>query len=90
MSENRDYRIHLRMSEEEKKKLKAALSQIETKSLSTYIHKMAIEGSIIHLQMPELTEVVSQLHEKPNNSNQIAAQVNSAGCIYALQLNQIA
>ncbi len=61
MSENRDHRIHIRVPKKEKKPLEAASSQFGTKSLSAYIRKMAIDGPIIHLQIPELTEVVTQL-----------------------------
>ena len=90
MTEKRDHRIHIRVSEEEKKQLEAASSQFGTKSLSAYVRKMAIDGPIINLQIPELTEVVSQMRENAETLNQIAARVNSTGRIYASDLAQIA
>ncbi len=90
MSENRDHRIHIRVSKEEKKQLEAASSQFGTKSLSAYVRKMAFDGPIIDLQIPELSEVVSQLRENVETLNQIAARVNSTERIYASDLAQIA
>lgn len=62
----------------------AASSQFGTKSLSAYVRKMAIDGPIINLQIPELTEVVSQMRENAETLNQIAARVNSTGRIIPL------
>lgn len=90
MSENRDHRIHIRVSKEEKKQLEAGSSQFGTKSLSAYVRKMAFDGPIIDLQIPELSEVVSQLRENVETLNQIAARVNSTERIYASDLAQIA
>ena len=90
MTEKRDHRIHIRVSEDEKKQLEAASSQFGTKSLSAYVRKMVIDGPIINLQIPELSEVVSQLRENNEHINQIAARVNSTGRIYASDLDQIA
>ena len=90
MTEKRDHRIHIRVSEEEKKQLEAASSQFGTKSLSAYVRKIAIDGPIIDLQIPELTEVVSQMRENAETLNQIAARVNSTGRIYPSDLAQIA
>ena len=90
MSENRDHRIHIRVSEDGKKQLEAASSQFGTKPLSAYVRKMAIDGPIINLQIPELTEVVSQMRENAETLNQIAVRVNSTGRIYPSDLSQIA
>ena len=90
MTEKRDHRIHIRMSEEEKKQLEEASSQFGTKLLSAYIRKMAIDGPIINLQIPELSEVVSQMRKNAETLNQIATRVNNTGHIYPSDLAQIA
>lgn len=89
-AKKRDHRIHIRVSEEEKKQLEAASSQFGTKSLNAYVRKIAFDGPIINLQIPELSEVVSQMRENAETLNQIAAQVNRTGRIYASDLAQIA
>ena len=68
----------------------AASSQFGTKSLSAYVRKMAFDGPIIDLQIPELSEVISQMRENAETLNQIAARVNSTGRIYPSDLAQIA
>ena len=89
MSENRDQRIHIRVSEEEKKQLEAASSQFGTKSVSAFIRKMAIDGLIINLQMPELSDMVSLQRRCASSMNQIAKKVNATGRIYESDLGQI-
>ena len=65
------------------------MSQVGTKSLSAYLRKIAIDGMIINLQIPELKEVISLLRRCSNNLNQIARQVNATGRIYGTEMEQI-
>lgn len=60
---------------------KAELSGIV--SLSAYIRKMAIDGYVIKLELPELREMISLLRRSSNNLNQVARRVNSTSRIYA-------
>lgn len=60
---------------------KAKLAGIE--NLSAYIRKMAIDGYVIKLDLPELREMISLLRRSSNNLNQIARRVNSTDRIYA-------
>lgn len=58
-------------------------------SLSAYIRKMAIDGYVIKLDLPELREMVSLLRRSGNNLNQIAQRVNSTGHVYAEDMDEI-
>lgn len=65
------------------------MSQVGTKSLSAYLRKIAIDGMIINLQIPELKEIISLLRRCSNSLNQIAKRVNSTGRIYETEMEQI-
>lgn len=65
------------------------MSQVGTKSLSAYLRKIAIDGMIINLQIPELKENISLLRRCSNSLNQIAKRVNSTGRIYDAEMEQI-
>lgn len=52
-------------------------------SLSAYLRKMAIDGYVIKLELPELREMVSLLRRSGNSLNQIARRVNATSRIYA-------
>lgn len=85
----RDRGILFRVSQQEYNLIqqKAELAGID--NLSAYIRKMAIDGYVIKLELPELKEMVSLLRRTSNNINQIAQQVNSTGRVYAGDLEEI-
>lgn len=79
----RDGLIKFRVSPEEENliELKMKLSGIQ--SMSAYLRKMAIDGYVINLDLPELREMVSLLRRSSSNLNQIARRVNSTSRVYA-------
>ena len=85
----RDERIYIRVSKDEKKALKETCAQLGHKSLSAFIRKMAMDGLIINLQMPELSDMISLQRRYTNSVNQIAKKVNATGRIYESELGQI-
>ena len=58
-------------------------------SMSAYLRKMAIDGYVIKLELPELREMISLLRRSSNNLNQIAKRVNSTDRIYAEDMDEI-
>ena len=51
--------------------------------MATYLRKMAIDGYVVKLELPELRDFISLLRRTSNNFNQIARRVNSTDRIYA-------
>ena len=51
--------------------------------MAAYLRKMAIDGYVVKLELPELRDFISLLRRTSNNFNQIARRVNSTGRIYA-------
>ena len=58
------------------------MAQLGTENMAAYLRKMAIDGYIVKLDLPELKELVSLLRRSGNNLNQIARRVNETSRIY--------
>lgn len=52
-----------------------------TTNMGAYLRKMALDGYILRLDLPELKEILSQLRYMGNNVNQIAKRANEVGVI---------
>lgn len=85
----RNRQIIFWVSPVEEAMIEERMSQVGTKSLSAYLRKIAIDGMIINLQIPELKEIISLLRRCSNSLNQIARRVNSTGRIYDAEMEQI-
>jgi len=85
----RNRQIIFWVSPVEEAMIEERMSQVGTKSLSAYLRKIAIDGMIINLQIPELKEIISLLRRCSNNLNQIAKQMNATGRIYDTEMEQI-
>lgn len=57
--------------------------------MSGFIRKMAIDGYVVNLEIPELTECTKLLRYISNNVNQMARQMNSGGEVYPDEVNDI-
>ena len=77
------------VTEEEKKLIRQKMELIGMVNMSAYLRKMAIDGYIIHLDFPELKEMVSLLRYSSNNLNQLTRRVHETGRIYETDLNEI-
>ena len=80
--QNRNRHILIRLSETERELIQKKMAQIGAQNMSAYLRRMAIDGYIINLDLPELREMVSLLRRISNNLNQIAKRVNSTSRIY--------
>ncbi len=52
--------------------------------MNAYILKMAVDGMIANLDMPELKKISSLIRYNGNNINQIAKRLNGSQNSYAL------
>ena len=66
------------------------MAQFGTKNLSAYLRKMAVDGYVVQLDLPELKELVSLLRRSSNNLNQLTRRVHETGRIYDADLEDIA
>ena len=60
-----------------------------TANMGAYLRKMALDGYILRLDLPELKEILSQLRYMGNNVNQIAKRANEVGVIDEMDIRGI-
>ncbi len=88
---NRKRRIPIRffVDENELGIIRTKMAQIGTENMSAYLRKMAIDGYVIKLNMPELRELLSQMKRISNSENQIAKRLNTTGNLYEADIEEI-
>ena len=74
---------------EERDQIEAKMAQLGTNNMSAYLRKIAIDGYVVQLDLPELREMVSLLRRSSNNLNQRARRANDTGRIYPEDLADI-
>ena len=74
---------------EEHDQIKAKMAQLGTNNMSAYLRKIAIDGYVVQLDLPELREMVSLLRYSSNNLNQLARRVHETGRVYAADMDDI-
>ena len=74
---------------EELDQIEAKMAQLGTNNMSAYLRKIAIDGYVVQLDLPELREMVSLLRRSSNNLNQLARRANETGRIYPEDLADI-
>ena len=78
----RDGQILFWVNDEERELIEQKMAQLGTDNMSAYLRKMAIDGVIVKLELPELKEMISLLRRSSNNLHQIAKRVNETGRVY--------
>ena len=80
---NRPIQVKFRVTPEERVLIDKRMEQAGTTNMAAYLRKMAIDGYVVKLELPELRDFISLLRRTSNNFNQIARRVNSTDRIYA-------
>ena len=79
----------VRFSPEEMRLVQEKMRQLGTSNFSSFMRKMAIDGYVVKLELPELRELVSLLRYSSNNLNQLTRRVHESGRIYDVDLEDI-
>ncbi len=87
--ENRNIVIRFRATPEEHEQIRERMEQLGTENMSAFLRKMAIDGYIVKLELPELKEMLTLLRRSSNNINQIAKRVNETGRLYCEDIEEI-
>ena len=85
----RDVQVNFRVSPEELALIEQKMSQVGTKNREAYLRKIAIDGMLVKLEVPELKEIVSLMRRTSNNINQIARRLNETGRIYEVDITDV-
>ena len=85
----RDVQLNFRVSPHELELIEAKMAQVGTTNREAYLRKMAIDGFVVNLEVPELRELVSLLRYSSNNLNQLTKRVHETGRVYDADLEDI-
>ena len=85
----REVQLNFRVSPEELALIEQTMAQLGTKNREAYLRKMALDGYVVRLELPELKELVSLMRYSSNNLNQLARRAHETGRIYDADLEDI-
>lgn len=85
----RDVQLNFRVSPQELEQIEIKMRQLGTSNREAYLRKMAIDGYVVKLDLPELKELTSLLRRSSNNLNQLTRRVHETGRIYDADLEDI-
>jgi len=82
----RNIQIIFRVSARERELIEKKMALLGTRNMTAYMRKMAIDGQIVRLEVPELKEIVRLLRYSSNNLNQLAKRANETGSVYEVDI----
>ena len=85
----RNIQMKFYVTEDEKRLIDEKMSQLPTRRYGAYLRKMAIDGYVVKLDLPELRELVTLLRYSSNNLNQFTRRAHETGRIYETDLEDI-
>ncbi len=88
-SRKRNIWLKLRLTPEEYECLCDKMAIVGINNREAFIRKMALDGIIIKLDIPELKEMISLLRYTGNNVNQIAKSLHETGRAYETDISDI-
>lgn len=89
VNRNRGILLKFYVSEKELEQIRMKMEQYSTNNLSAYLRKIAIDGYVVNLELPELGEMISLLRRSSNNLNQLAKRVHETGRFYDADLEDL-
>lgn len=84
----RNIQIPLRVTEKEREQIEAKMKEVGIQNREWYIRKMAIEGKILWLEVPQLDEILTLFRRASNNVNQLAKQFHEKQRIYDVDVDE--
>ena len=85
----REVQVNFRVSPQELEMIEQKMAQLGTSNREAYLRKMALDGYVVKLELPELNELVSLMRYSSNNLNQLARRAHETGRIYDADLEDI-
>ena len=85
----RPERIVFYVTPEEKELIHAKMDQLGTENMGAYLRKIAIDGYVVNLDLPELRELTALLRRSSNNLNQLTKRVHETARIYDADIESL-
>ncbi len=89
MSITRTNQINLKFSDHEMDLLKQKMELAGIHNRSAYLRKMAIDGIIVNVDLPEIKEMLRLQARTSANVNQIAIRCHETGNLYAEDMQEL-
>ena len=86
---NRNIQLNFRVSKAEKEWIEKKMEAAGVINREAYLRKMAIDGCILKLALPELKDLISLMRRMSNNINQIAKRMKGTGRAYETDIQEI-
>lgn len=84
----RNIQIPLRVTEKEREQIEAKMKEVGIQNREWYIRKMAIEGKILWLEVPQLDKILTLFRRASNNVNQLVKQFHEKKRIYEVDVDE--
>ena len=85
----RNIQVIFRVDEQERGLIRQKMELMGVRNMQAYLRKMAIDGYVLQLDLPELKELVSLLRRSSNNLNQLTRRVHETGRFYDADLEDL-
>ena len=85
----RPERIVFYVTPEEKELIHAKIDQLGTENMGAYLRKIAIDGYVVNLDLPELRELTMLLRRSSANLNQLTKRVHETNRIYSEDIESL-
>ena len=85
----RNIQLNFRVTEAERDRIRSRMKQADIRSQTAFLRKMAIDGYIVSLDLPDIREMVRLLRISSNNLNQYARKANETGSIYHEDIEEL-
>ena len=81
--------LKIRISPEEKERIKKKMEDAGILNMSAYVRKMALDGICVRLDLADVRQLTVMLRRYTNNLNQYAKRANETGSIYAADIEDL-
>lgn len=85
----RKVQLNFRVTEQERTLIEERMAELGTTNREAYLRKIAIDGMIVKVEVPELKGILSLMRYTSNNINQIAHRLNAGGHLYPGELARV-
>ena len=85
----RGVQLKFRVTPGERDLIEQKMALLGTTNMAAYLRKMAVDGYVVNLELPELSEMVSLLRRSSNNLNQLTRRVHETGRFYDADLEEL-
>ena len=86
---NRTEELKIRISPEDKERIKLKMEDAGILTMSAYVCKMALDGICIRLDLKDVRQLTVMLRRCSDNLNQYAKRANETGSIYAADIEDL-